>query len=96
MIALVWLIFTVLFSLLAVFHWKLSRSSIKPAEIAGLDIRAQIAAQNEAMFPYGLNRFIETFNSTNRDQNRVQAFGYLLAALTALVSFFLALPIKFS
>ena len=86
----IWVIFTVMFAGLAAFHCYLTKQKIEPVENHG-----RIKTFNGV--PLGvvetindLNHYIENVNTSNRWSNIAQAFGYSLAALTALFSFFLA------
>lgn len=83
------MIFTIMFAGLAAFHFYLAKQKIEPVENHG-----RIKSFNGA--PLGvvetvndLNLYIVKVNKSNRWSNIAQAFGYSLAALTALYSFFL-------
>jgi hypothetical protein len=90
-VALLWLIFALMFFYLAIRHWKLSDFSIEPSKLFGSGMLAEIRSLSESETPTGLIRFIEKFNPIYRELNKALVAGYLVAAFTALLSFVLAL-----
>lgn len=97
-VCILWLIFTVMFMALAIVSFCMSRSSvgeIKPfvrplanivsVQIAGADADAPIKA-----FLADFNEYVRDYNKSTRFQNLIASAGFLFAAVTSAVSFFLA------
>ncbi len=87
----IWLIFIMIFALLARHHWNLTKLAIDPKKLFGEGTQAQIMANMQHEMPTGLVMFIGKFNQEYRDLNRKLAWGYVAAAGTAFVSCFLSL-----
>lgn len=94
-ISCVWLIFTIIFFGLSVFHFinagkkvaelnEITMASGK-IEMLGLDIRK---------FVNGVNSFVANYNKSTSNQNLFAGFGYLLAGLVAIFSIVLELISK--
>jgi hypothetical protein len=97
-VCILWLIFTIMFTALGILSYCMSRNSvreIKPfvrplanmvsVQIAGADADAPIRA-----FLVDFNEYIRSYNKSTRLQNIIACAGYVLAAITSGVSFFLA------
>lgn len=95
----IWLIFALVFGLLAYHHWQLSKKispQFRPPEIPywepteGIPINTGIADADIKKafddFSDGLNSYIKDYNESYSTQHRLQAFGYLAALGTALFS----------
>jgi hypothetical protein len=95
--AIIWLIFTVLFSTLAGFHWYLSRqfapdldvaqrplSGVGSVQILGADIDKPLRE-----FAAHFNEYVHSQNAASHLENLLAMGGYLLAAFASIVSFFL-------
>lgn len=101
-ILILWLIFTLLFLALAIFHFLEARKKIpyydqlkRPGagmgsvKILGMDID-----QLTINLADGFNSHIDKLNRSNKVINIVQGLGYSLASLTALFSMFLTIVDK--
>ena len=95
----IWLIFTLLFFLLAVYHWRLSKKNFPIFQLpeiphwrptSGIPVNTGLADEDImrafSNFRDGFNSYIKDYNESSRSQNRLQAFGYLVATLTAILS----------
>lgn len=95
----IWLIFAVFFSLLAYYHWRLSKKifpQFQPPEIPywepteGIPINTGILDRDIKKafddFSDGFNSYIKDYNKSSARQNRAQAGGYLIASLMAVFS----------
>lgn len=93
-ISIIWLIFTILFFILGRYHWSISKKFIEPfklserpwknsgsVQILGADIDQPIKDFSE-----NFNNYLAEQNKLSVRQNRISAFGYWLASLTAFVS----------
>lgn len=97
-LALFWLIFVVLFGVLAYFHFRASRNRITQFNVSeraynkepGIKTEAKISGTDidEPLknFVTDFNLYIENYNKTSYQQNILAAVGYLAAAFTALIS----------
>ena len=99
MLWLIWLIFALVFLLLAYYHWR-ERKKCAPLfhlpEIpywrptSGIPVNTGIADADIKKafddFEDGFNSYIDDFNKSAYRQNVMQSGGYLLASLTAIVS----------
>jgi hypothetical protein len=96
-LAALWLIFAILFGVLAAFHYRSAYQSwphfIPPerpfansgsVRILGMDIDAPIKS-----FASSFNAYVDGQNADSRYQNLASTGGYILASLTALLSFLL-------
>ncbi len=86
----IWLIFTIIFIALARYHFRQSRFKIE-----NIESKANIKTINGtnlgiAEFISEFNGYIDKQNRSNKEINIVQSVGYLVAAATALFSFFLS------
>jgi len=103
-LATIWLIFTLLFACLALFHWRAAGKAVRPfvfharpRQIAP-GITAYVEAQGLPIdapleqFVREFNQYLEVQNRSARQANLVASAGYALAALTAFVSILLAFP----
>ena len=86
--SIIWLVLAILFISLGFFHLNASRKSVSPfqpsEEYAGLDIK--LVGISIKSFVCELNSYIDHYNESTRRQNRIAAFGYFLASLTAIFS----------
>jgi hypothetical protein len=96
-LAALWLIFAILFGVLAAFHYRYAHQSwphfIPPerplansgsVRILGMDIDAPIKS-----FANSFNAYVDEQNAGSRYQNLASMAGYTIAFLTALLSFVL-------
>ena len=101
MLWIIWLIFAILFLVLAYYHWMTSRKIIPPIKIhrrpynqpnSPVQVTVRIAGSNvdEPLedFASDFNEYLTDYNKSSRRQNTLQACGYLLASLTAIFSIF--------
>lgn len=86
----IWLVFAVIFSGLAIYHFWQSAAKIKHVESKG-----QIKTFNG--IPLGIGEFVQDFNAyvdelnqRHRVSNLLAGSGYSAAALTAVFSFWLS------
>jgi len=99
MLWIIWLIFAVLFFLLAYYHWRESKNNIPPFQppqipywkpTSGIPVNTGIADADikKAFDDYrdGFNAYINSYNQSSSRQNRLQALGYLGASCAAIVS----------
>jgi len=95
----IWLIFALVFGLLAYYHWRLSKKILpqfQPPEIPywepteGIPINTGIADKDIKKafddFSDAFNSYIKDYNESSGRQNRLQAFGYLVASFMAIFS----------
>jgi len=100
----IWIFFILLFFLLALYHWRLSKKIIPPFQLpeipyweptSGVPINTGIADADikEAFdnFRDGFNSYIKDYNESSHRQNMAQAIGYLAATLVAILSLFLTI-----
>jgi hypothetical protein len=94
-ITIFWAILTILFLTLGVFHIFAAYQTIQPFQIKA---KGSVGAINGMPVHTGFknfvsdfNLYIDNYNKSNRCQNLLTSFGYLLASLTALVSMFLTI-----
>lgn len=89
-----WLILTLMFLVLAIFHFIQARKKIlhyehskRPgAGVGSVKILGMDTDQLTANLVNGLNSHIDELNCSNKAINLVQGIGYFLASLTALFS----------
>ncbi|MCJ7613600.1 hypothetical protein MUO71_02380 [Candidatus Bathyarchaeota archaeon] len=91
-ISCVWIIFTLVFLGLSIFHFIESKRKVAEfnkttipsgdVEILGLNIRK---------FVNDVNSFVDGYNASTTRQNRYAAVGYLLAAVVAIFSMVLGI-----
>jgi hypothetical protein len=92
MIKCIWIVLTALFFLLSLFHfYRATKAYSKAPDMAGVAIGKINGVTT------GIREFIDSFNcyidKLNRDTkiaNNVTGIGYLIAAATALLSYFLS------
>lgn len=96
-IAFIWIIFIIIFFILAIFHFKQAGKKINKFEvtkrpmrngtvkIAGLDVDTPL--EN---FAEDFNSYINNYNKLTKRQNIIQGIGYLIAMLVALFSMILS------
>ena len=103
MLWLLWLIFALLFLVLAYHHWRASKNTFPRLKLPEIPlwelspgaIRVNTGIRDEDMkaafsnLEQGINSYIDNYNKTSARQNVAQAIGYVLASLTAIVSMFL-------
>ena len=101
MLWIIWLIFAVLFLVLAYYHWITSRKIIPSIQIharpynqpdSPIQVTVGIAGADIDKpledFVSDFNDYLADYNKSSRRQNTFQACGYLLASLTAIFSIF--------
>jgi hypothetical protein len=99
MLWLLWLLFALIFFLLTIFHVYESTRSIphfrlkdRPgADIGSMTILGADIDEPARQFQDELNSFLDEYNGASRKQNLLQAFGYILAVITSVVSMILEL-----
>ncbi len=97
-IAIIWLIFTLLFIYLGNYHYSQSKLSHPKFEITERPLKKtsnviiQMIDVDKPLqdFATDFNNYLTIQNISNKKQNIAYAIGYLGAVLTALVSFFLS------
>ena len=94
-ITLIWIIISFIFLSLAIYHFRISNSSIshfklseRPAKnvqisLAGADVDKPIR-----VFVADFNTFIDDLNKSNSRQNNISALSYFIAFITSLFSIF--------
>ncbi len=95
----IWLFFALLFSLLSYYHWRLSKKIFPLFQLpeipywrptSGIPVNTGIADEDIKRafdnFRDGFNSYIKDYNESSRRQNRLQAFGYLVATFIAILS----------
>ena len=98
-ISIIWIVFALLFFVLGLYHWNVAKTNVPPfklserpgkdmgsVKILGADIDQPIKN-----FAEDFNKHLTNQNELSKKQNRRSAYGYWLAALTALASLFLGL-----
>ena len=98
-ISIIWLVFAVLFFILGSWHLTASMSAIPPIELTkrAMDkpespVRVEISIAGSpidkplADFAKDFNEYVSVQNRASRRANQLAAYGYFLAALTALYS----------
>ena len=91
-ISIIWLIFFILFLVLAICHFIASGKKIKPFRgIKGFAVEVidGKSIKSELMhFADDFVNYVKKYNNQNRIQNLLTGIGYSLAALMALVSMY--------
>ena len=98
----IWLVFALLFGFLAYHHWRLSKKIFPQFQLPkipywkptkGLPVNTGLTDEDVKRaldkFRDGFNSYIKDYNESSGRQNRLQAIGYLIASLTAIVSLFI-------
>ncbi len=101
MLWVIWLIFALLFLILACYHWRASKKNFPPFHLpeipywkptSGIPVNTGILDADIKKtfdnFGDGFNSYIDEYNKSSGRQNKMQACGYLLASLTAIFSIF--------
>jgi hypothetical protein len=97
----IWIYFTLIFTTLSIFHFIKSGKKISKFEFKGRpmsrsgSITALGADLDEPLkkFIEEFNSYIDNYNNSTSLQNKIAAFGYIAAAIIALVSLLLELSI---
>lgn len=94
----IWGIFTVIFLVLSIWHWKRRNKRIAHFEVKerplnqmpGVQVVAKIAGADVDMpikeFADDFNEYLDDYNKTSREQHVLQAIGYGVASGTAIAS----------
>ena len=94
-LALIWLIFFVIRSILGFLHIRTAMKHMKPISFSFSDQAAKkisAPAQEELNnFIQEVNGYIDSYNKSSARQNIITALGYYAASLTALFSMLLVL-----
>jgi hypothetical protein len=98
-ISIIWLVFAVLFFVLGLYHWNVAKMDIPPFKLSerpgkdmgSIKILGADIDQPVKDFVDDFNKHLTNQNELSKKQNRRSAYGYWLAALTALVSLFIVL-----
>ena len=85
----IWLIFTIVFIVLATHHFRQARFKMRKIESKAKIKSINGANLRIAEFISEFNDYIDKQNRSNKEINIVQGMGYVAAAATALFSFFL-------
>jgi hypothetical protein len=101
-LSVIWLVFAALFLILGRWHWIESKSAMPPFELTKremdrpdsgvrfkIDIGGTPLDKPLADFVKDFNEYLSAQNDTSRKANLRAAWGYFVAALTALFSMFL-------
>lgn len=90
-LSIIWLVLAILFLILGSFHLNVSRKSVSPfqpsEEYTGIDIK--LVGISTKGFVREFNSYLDHYNESTRRQNRIAAFGYFLASVTAFFSMYL-------
>lgn len=86
----IWIIFTVLFFFLAVYHFYKSFEKIKHLTNIGKIKAINGVSLGISEFVEEFNKYLDRLNRDNRNINIAQSIGYILAALTSFVSFLIS------
>jgi hypothetical protein len=94
-LSIIWGIFALMFLALGCFQWKMAGKSISHFQIKqnipeGVEFQINIGFVDFNEFVRNFNSHIDYYNQTSKHQNKIQAIGYWVASLTALLSFILA------
>ena len=99
-LVIIWGIIAFIFFILAIYHFNRARKNITHIDIvpsgrggANIIMGNINIRQTLNQFQTQMNNFIDDFNSTNNKINIIQGIGYLVAFITALVSFYLTIRI---
>ena len=99
LIQIIWLIFTGIFIILAIIQFNLSRKKMSPFQLnpentprAGKIMGISTSQEDLTAFTNHFNDYIASYNQFSKKQNLYAAYGYLAAALTAILSFVLSVP----
>ena len=100
MIGCIWIIFTLIFISLAIFHFiesgkEISKFKISERPMRGVTIKIKGLELDEPLINFitDFNSYIDNYNNSTSRQNRIAAFSFIVAALIALLSLFLELRI---
>ena len=103
MLWIIWLIFALFFLLCAYYHWQLSKNIFPPFQLPEIPYWEptgdNVVAVNTGIadadikkafdnFRDGFNSYIDDYNKSSSRQNKVQAYGYLIASFAAIFSIF--------
>jgi len=83
----IWVVFTFSFLILCIFHLKQAHSEIEKFKNKGQIKNINGLSPGVIEFIEDFNKYIDKQNSDNKKINYAQAFGYLLAAITSIISF---------
>ena len=97
----IWIIFTLIFVMLSIFHFNKSGKKVSYFQVTerpmdkNVTIKIAGSELDEPLknFVADFNSYIDSYNKSTSLQNRFAAFGYIVAALIALLSFLLELEI---
>lgn len=94
LLSLIWLIFTLIFSTLAVMSFSQASKRISALELTARPMASRASVQVMGMdidkpladFIFEFNSYIENYNKSAKLQNLFAAWGYVAAGLVSLVS----------
>jgi len=97
-LSVIWLIFAALFLVLGVWHLSESKSATPPfelterayAELGTVNMLGSDVDEKIEDFVDDFNEYLSDQNKASKKVNQLAAFGFFVAALTALFSMFLA------
>ena len=90
MIKYIWLLFSIIFLSLAIFRFIISKKKIESFEFEGRIGEINGVKLGMKEFAESFNKYLVQHNSNNRKVNIAAAIGYLIASLTAIISFILS------
>lgn len=101
-ISCVWLIFTLIFIGLSIFHFIESKRKVAPFQVSKRPLDGVVTIETGGSdidkplkdFAKDFNKYLYYYNSSVSRQNLFAGFGYLLAALVAIFSMVLGLISK--
>ena len=97
----IWIIFTLIFIILSIFHFiksgkKISKFQVRErplSDIGTIKVLGSDVDEPLRSFANDLNSYIDSYNNSTSMQNRIAAFSYIIAAIIAFLSFLLELEI---
>ena len=97
----IWIFFTLIFIMLSIIHFIKSGKKVSKFQAKGRPMDGNVIIKvagselDEPLrnFVADFNSYIDSYNNSTSIQNRMAAFGYIAAALVALLSLFLELKI---
>jgi hypothetical protein len=97
-ISAIWVLFVVIFGVLAFRHSAMSRQEVQPVRLnpdgeprVGVILGIPTSQKDIDEFVRRFNAYIDEYNRNSKRQNLLAAVGYAAAALTAVISAILSL-----
>jgi dolichol kinase len=100
LIFIIWILFIIIFSGLAIFSFILASKKIdkfeapkRPMSNAIVKIKGVDIDEPLNIFVSKFNQYINNYNKSNSSQNRIAGFGYIVAVLVSIASLLIELKV---